>query len=211
MACLDLWKGRSKAFQARKALLSKDSEQGLWISHRAVKSCGKELTRDYLKYAFAWTCCRPSESVSEMGLRLWHLKASSMSLMCERDTLDCPRTVRSCGRCVRKSGFEERGFWWNSILGQEFWTWASAYERAFTLWCFFCFANQFLWQVNLVQIQNEGRKWEVWKAREMDDTKFQEKGLCSQVGEQKRVDESRNAVQEEWMEHSGMKRWGPVF
>ena len=31
----------------------------------------------------------------------------------------------------------------------------------------------------------------------MDDTKFQEKGLCSQVGEQKRVDESRNAVQEE--------------
>ena len=211
MACLDLWKGRSKAFQARKALLSKDSEQGLWISHRAVKSCGKELTRDYLKYTFAWTCCRPSESVSEMGLCLWHLKASSMSLMCERDTLDCPRTVRSCGRCVRKSGFEERGSWWNSILGQEFWTWASAYESAFTLWCFFCFANQFLWQVNLVQIQNEGRKWEVWKAREMDDTKFQEKGLCSQVGEQKRVDESRNAVQEEWMEHSGMKRWGPVF
>ena len=64
-------------------------------------------------------------------------------------------------------------------------------------WSWTCFANQFLWQVNLVQIQNEGRKWEVWKAREMDDTKFQEKGLCSQVGEQKRVDESRNAVQEE--------------
>lgn len=94
-------------------------------------------------------------------------------------------------KVIRKSGFEERGSWGiTSILGQEFWTWASANESAFTLWCFFCFANQFLCQVNLVQIQNEGREWEVWKARETDDTKFRE-SQCSQVGEQKRVDESK--------------------
>ena len=103
------------------------AEQRLRTRFMDIPQSSKELQKRTDQRLFKiYLCLDPLQTqwirVSEMGPGLWHFKASSVSLMCERAE-DSPRTVRSCGRCIRKSGFEEMRLLMELLL-----SWARSFE-----------------------------------------------------------------------------------